>query len=676
MSRLHRTLPSPAQSSSSFSFRTRAALAAIATLLPLSGCGVGPTITSGAVPAITSITGRVHGGQQPVIGASVTLYAPGITGYGTQSIALATTTTLADGSFALPGPYPRTNCPANSPITYIVATGGDPGAGPNPFLAEAALLPACSSLTASTFINISEVTTVAAAYALAPFATLSAGATNISTSTANILGLGNALGPASNLANTTTGNARAATSVPGVVLPTNEINTLANILAACVNTNTNGVPSTTCNTLFTAATPPNGTAPADTFQAAIDIALNPGNNAATLYGLATAIAPFQPTLTSAPPDFAVGIRYNGGLVGSSGGTTGIDIDAAGNVWAIASGNGPLSISANLTEISPAGVFLSGPNGYLNGSFSTPFNIAIDNNGNVFATDRTLNEIVKSSSSGTLIADFQPTSLNGPVGIALDNNNSSAWIANVLAPSNTVTNMSAAGVDTTDSPDGGMNVPTGVVIDNAANIWVTNSDLIATGGTGNGFLAKLTPSGSTYTKQTFATGANTEPVDLAIDASNDVWVTDLIGVAHFGNAGNQISPIGGYLQTSTTAPESIIVDGLNRIWVSNCALGNTGHVCIPGVPGSVSVFDNTGNLISSSSTTSQGTLLLGYTAVGTIPRQPNTPQGIKIDASGNVWVTGFNGNAVAPVVTELVGIAAPVVTPISEAVRLHTLGTRP
>jgi hypothetical protein len=177
-----------------------------AALLPLAGCGVSSTITTGAITADNAISGRVHGGQQPVIGATVTLYAPGIAGYGSAPAVIVTTTTDSNGNFTLPRPY--TCLGPASLITYIVATGGNPGAGINNNLAEAALLPPCTSLTASTFINISEVTTVAAAYALAPFASISAGSTHIGVPATNILGLTNALGPASNLADTTTGNAR------------------------------------------------------------------------------------------------------------------------------------------------------------------------------------------------------------------------------------------------------------------------------------------------------------------------------------------------------------------------------------------------------------------------------------------------------------------------------------
>jgi hypothetical protein len=46
--------------------------------------------------------------------------------------------------------------------------------------------------------------------------------------------------------------------------------------------------------------------------------------------------------------------------------------------------------------------------------------------------------------------------------------------------------------------------------------------------------------------------------------------------------------------------------------------------------------------------------------------------IAIDGAGNVWTT----NAYVNQVTELVGAAVPVVTPLSAGVKNHSLGARP
>src|SRR5581483_10846155 len=87
------------------------------------------------------------------------------------------------------------------------------------------------------------------------------------------------------------------TAVPaGAVVPISKINTLANILSACVEQSS----ASACSTLFTAATPAGGSAPANTLDAALDIARNPANNTAALFALASGSAPFQPILSAAP----------------------------------------------------------------------------------------------------------------------------------------------------------------------------------------------------------------------------------------------------------------------------------------------------------------------------------------------------------------------------------------
>jgi hypothetical protein len=62
----------------------------------------------------------------------------------------------------------------------------------------------------------------------------------------------------------------------------------------CRASNSTGPTSTNCTTLFTAATPSGGTAPTTVLAAALDIALNPGNNIASLFSISTANAAFQP----------------------------------------------------------------------------------------------------------------------------------------------------------------------------------------------------------------------------------------------------------------------------------------------------------------------------------------------------------------------------------------------
>ena len=633
----------------------------------LVGCSAMTSITPTA--SVLGLQGVVHGGQQPVAGAKVQLYAPGATGYGSAGTLITSTTTDANGNFTLPQPY---TCPTNSLPLILVATGGNPGAGTNNALAEAAIVGPCSGLTASTNVFISEVTTVAAAYAFAPFASVQPNNTSVGTSATNFQGLINAAGPAANLASTTTGQANGVNSISGMVLPTAEMNTLADILAACVNSGVGAVPSTTCSTLFAAATPPGGSAPTDTFQAAIDIALNPGNNAAALFALATPSAPFQPTLTTAPGDFALGIQYTGGQIAGSGFTSGLAIDATGNAWVgTTQGNNPKSI----TEISPAGAVLSGTNGYTYGTAGGN-GFSIDSSGNVWLNVGALSETLELNSSGTVINTFATPSLVKPTGIAYNNRDGTIWSADTNnQPSlnngnsdftgTTVTHATSTGADAVGSAYGGMNGPFGVEIDGLGNVWVANSAANTTSN-GIGSIAKFTPpvsSGNPYTVQSFTTGAGSSPAEIGFDSSNNAWVTLASSVAEFSNAGSQL---GNFVSVATNVPSGVMVDGLGRTFVSNGT--NASYT----TPGSLTVFSSAGTLLSTANAS------VGYLAGNTIPGEPFVPTGLAIDPSGNVWISGVNNLATVPYqfVTELIGIAAPVLTQVTVQSSTNKYGQRP
>ena len=75
-----------------------------------------------------AIQGSVYGGQQPVSGSTIQLYASGTTGDGSSANLLLTSPVLttASGSFTLTGLFA---CPSASSLVYLVATGGNPGLG-------------------------------------------------------------------------------------------------------------------------------------------------------------------------------------------------------------------------------------------------------------------------------------------------------------------------------------------------------------------------------------------------------------------------------------------------------------------------------------------------------------------------------------------------------------------
>jgi hypothetical protein len=174
--------------------RINACVVLLVALGGLSGCGLGtgPTSAPVATAAASShtATGVVHGGQNPVSGAAIQLWAVGTTGYGSAAAPLigATLTTsdgtgtmdsnansgnanntLPVGSFTITGDY---TCPTATTLVYLTATGGNPGLGGtvnNSAIVMLAALGQCGSLSPSTYVVINELTTAGTVEALAPF---------------------------------------------------------------------------------------------------------------------------------------------------------------------------------------------------------------------------------------------------------------------------------------------------------------------------------------------------------------------------------------------------------------------------------------------------------------------------------------------------------------------------
>lgn len=273
-------------------------------LLGLGGCALpsgAPTLTPSAH---LSLSGQVHGGQQPVSGSHVFLYAASAANAGPSASLLGApgyAVTDVNGDFSITGSY---TCPTGADV-YLLALGGNPGLGGNannPKLALMAGLGACSALNPSQYFSVNEVTTVAAAFSLAPYATSEnrIGATPASALSSAFANITNLIDPAD-------GTARATTPSGNGTVPQAKINSLANSLAPCINSDGTG---SACISLFSAAkVSSGGSTPADTVQAVLNIADNPTVDVTAIYNLASPETPFQPSLSGAPSDWTIAIQY-------------------------------------------------------------------------------------------------------------------------------------------------------------------------------------------------------------------------------------------------------------------------------------------------------------------------------------------------------------------------------
>jgi len=415
----------------------------------LIGCGSGSFVATPTEVRGVTLQGKVHGGQQPVSGSIIQLYAAGATGYASAASPLiaSTVTSKSDGSFSIAGDY---TCPSANSLVYITATQGNSGYTNNPNLSLMAALGPCGNLNSSTFIFIDEVTTIGSVWALSPFMT---GPANVGSTASNAIGLTNAFADVNTLVNTVTGVAPGPALPVGATVPASEIDTLADILAACVNSagGTAGDGSA-CGNLFSAANPGGtpGSAPTDTITAAMNIAQHPALNVSSLYAIATPTAPFQPTLGSQPNDFTIAVNYTGGNLSSP---SALASDAAGNVWVANSGGN------TVTELNHTGAVLSG-SGYT-GNLNAPSAIAIDAAGNVWVTNKGSNTVTKLTSSGSIASGspFTGGGLSLPAGIAFDSTGN-AWISN--SGNASVTKIDSTGLSITNFTGGSaITVPIGI-----------------------------------------------------------------------------------------------------------------------------------------------------------------------------------------------------------------------
>ena len=636
-------------------------------LMSLVGCsGFNTTATPSPVAGV-SFGGSVHGGQQPVSGAKVYLFGAATSGYGSTGSSLlrpgtgiATdqygnqyATTDANGNFGFSTYF----CPSGTTQTYLLALGGNPGIGGtgsggsvngatnNTAIAVAAAVGDCSNLNPSTFVSINELTTVALATAAQQYAV---GPTQIGApnTTAAAAGLRNAFLLAQDLVATNTGTSRT-TNVAGTgSVPQTKVDTLGNILAPCLNSASNN--SAPCTSLFSAAVPAGGTTVSETFSAMLSIAKNPGNNVANINALTNAAAPFQPSLASAPNDWTLAITYSGGGMTAPGSVV---IDQTGNAYI---GNSPSTAGASGTDsivgFSPTGAVLTGATGYSTG-IHAPAGLAIDTAGNIWSTDAASgsnpDQVVKLTGAGALVFAFNDSTISNPQGIAIDSTNN-AWVAN--QNNFNLDKINAAGTRT-QAPvtSSGFYYPTGIGIDGSQNIFAA--------GTGSNTILKFNSAGTVLSPAGGYTASSlNQPTGISLDASGNVWTinNNSSTITKITNTGTLIAP-------STPMPSIsnayvLAIDGAGGAWYANCRAACGANTTSP------DNLTHVGANQAQATGTADGFQDSHLSRVGTAA----------IDATGNVWVTN-NGNGT---VTEFLGIAVPVVTPLAAAAANNTLGTRP
>ena len=649
------------------------------------------TGSTGAFATGAAVTGKVHGGNQPVGFATVQIYTVGQSGPGSTGTLLATTQTDAGGNFAFTkqasGSYSNTGstyaCPAtgtNLPadrLLYIITRGGNTtGTGGSSINNSAAVFLAplgfCNDVTSSQYVNISEVTTAAMVASVGQFinpTTEMIGNDGIGVAYAAI---NNSFRMVANLVSATTGLANTTVTIPAVAGASGvsgstvtatpqsaKLNTVANILSACVN-QTSASSASNCSTLFNNATPPPSAArtsqpgstfstATDTLQAALYMFLNPTDgstaNRTALYNLSPGTAaPYQPTVTNFPTDWTIAVSYASTSTCGTGSFLGrpydAQIDLAGNVW-IANAAG------SLVELSPNGAPAScaalGGSGH--GSI-------IDVAGNVWYIDSTGNTVSRYVPSSGQIRTYNAT--GQPLAISA-NDAGDIFFTTVSGGSGSVYLINSGANSTgINSPTLISNTvgsaPSAIFPDTANGEWVTSGSTMvtrvakATGGSQflNGY--NSTPYNVTGPTYGVTVGPSNRVIVTAQDSSSTISVLVPSGAGYAAAPGFPTSANAGGLMTPTYPA----LDGGINIWTGNSVAEGSGNYAL-------SLFAIDGTALTTSGSTG------GYQKNTTYF---NSLRHTTIDSGGNVWVTSDNLDSIV----ELVGSAVPVYQPYASGLQ--------
>lgn len=607
----------------------------------------------------------------------------------------------------------------------------------------------CSSVSAATQVVMNEAVTVASVAALQQFFNPATRSIGSSSSAMSMQALLDAAATVKNMVDVSQGIARATTltnsggynvsSVTITVTPeTAKIYTMANILAACVNSTSSS--SSACTTLFNSAVPTNPTytsQPSVTFATATDTLMavyymltNPTSGAAAsndatnlnaLMGLQLPTSPFQPALTSTPTDWTIGIRYDAGNVANCGSAKflsyvyHVSVDASGNIWGVSNTAGQ-----GVFQLSPTGTPMTCA---LNGVSSFGFSSStIDPAGNLWVSsglpsttpgDTNLYEWTPGTntlSTWPTIASTAATANQLIMNVVSDGNNNIMFgYNNTLAQIDSATALAGNPVSSTTY---GVKISTGV----KSQPFFLAVD--ATGASYNSYqgtttasyetLAQVYPSTDSgnmngYKTATYTTGGTNyiNYAGIAVGKNEKVWVLNGATTA-FPTIQNALMPfVSTGTGTGTVGPglapflgginngREIAIDGAGNIFAvsatansGNYASGATGYTC---ATGSGSYATNVGTCWSLSEIADDGTPI-SATGTGSSSTTidggfqkdgtilPYYGRGIAVTPSGNVWIGSNSSNGRG--VTEIVGQGVPVVTPLSQSLHLGAAIMKP
>lgn len=629
--------------------RRRRSLSASAAAAASAAVVLGMAHAQAAPPSAAAgpLHGTVTGAGRPLPGVRVTLFAGSRTGVRE----LGRATTDARGSFAISYARPAAG------VLYVEAA---PAGARRLRLRSVVAVGEGGAVPARTVgqVRVDELTTVAAAYALAQFsdhqgiAGPAPGLQNAAATTFNLVdpATGRAGGVVTNADN---GNANETLAT---------LNTLANLVSVCA------ADTPSCDRMLRLATPPGAAAPRDTVEAVLNLVRNPTLAPAGLYDLARTARHYAPALTAPPTAWILALRYTDTDLYSPGR---IAFDAKGNAWT--SDNwlpGTQNPTPYVSVLDPTGRPVLGSPIQGGGMKGGDWGAAVAPDGTVWMSSYGGNSVAHYSATGTPLSPpegWRNGGLVHPQGIAVDQRGN-VWIANnyglETAPGqgNVVVYPHGDPAKAITITGGGLNHPFAVQIDGFGRAWVSNAglggaQLVNTRlapliGKFGGSVTVIGPDFRPTAASPIESSSFKWPLSIAIDSRNNAWVN-----SYLSSAVTELRPdgtvAGVHRLPERTLPWSVAVDGSDRVWVAGFLTPGVWTLC--GADTSACPPGSTTGAVISPPEGFRNKAIQHLTAV-------------QIDQSGNVWLANNWSHIVPPAggigLVELIGLATPVCTPLT------------
>jgi sugar lactone lactonase YvrE len=323
---------------------------------------------------------------------------------------------------------------------------------------------------------------------------------------------------------------------------------------------------------------------------------------------------------------------------------GVAVDGSGNVFVAD------EFSTAITEILAAGGYTAVKT--LAGGFSHPQGVALDGNFNLYVFDDNGIKMAPAATGYTTAAPIG-NGFSGADALAVDSAGDAvigflneSGVREASAASNYMT------VDQIATP--GVGLPNAIALDGSGNLFVADS--------ANNAVKEMTAASDYSTVTTVATGF-VDPQGIAVDSSANIFVADT-----GDNAVTEFFAAGGYaksqiLDANFKSPNGVAVDGSGNIFVS----GQTGLLEIP-AGGTGRLLIKQSNFFTGVAVDASGNLFLsngdnfvitgnevrkrmaadGFKTATVIGSGFSDPQGVAIDAAGDVFVADTGNNAIEKV----------------------------